>query len=150
MAKEIRLRRAMLADMHPIFVLSNEVVVRQHSINSEPIQWEDHQRWFLGKIADTDCEFYVAETPEGCFVGQVRIEKRDVNIISISVSKEFRGKGFAVPILEKASSASRFSPITAYVKKENEASLKSFEHAGYRCTGEITSGTHICLVLTYE
>jgi RimJ/RimL family protein N-acetyltransferase len=150
MADEIRLRRATLGDMESIFELSNEEVVRQQSINSNSIEWADHQKWFLEKITDGSCEFYLVETLEGRFVGQVRIEERDENVISISISKEFRGKRLAATILEKASSMSKFQPITAYIKKDNQASLKSFEHAGYTCLGERTKGCLSYWVLTYE
>lgn len=150
MACEIRLRRATIGDMEAIFALSNEDVVRQQSINSSPIQWDDHQKWFSEKITDVSCEFYLVETGEGHFVGQVRIEARDENVISISISKEFRGKRLAATILEKASSMSNFQPITAYIKKDNQASLKSFEHAGYTCLGERAKGSLSYWVLTYE
>lgn len=150
MACEIRLRRATINDMEAIFDLSNEEVVRQQSINSSPIQWADHQKWFSEKITDTSYEFYVVETLEGRFVGQVRIEQRDENVISISISKEFRGKSLAAAILEKASSMSKFQPITAYIKKDNQASLRSFEHAGYTCLGERAKGNLSYWVLTYE
>lgn len=150
MVEKFSVRRARRDDMEAIFELSNEEVVRQHSINSNPIQWSDHQKWFSEKIADVACEFYVVETLDGLFIGQVRIEKRDANIISISISKEFRGKRLATPILEKVSSMSSFQPITAFVKKDNPSSLRSFEHAGYRCAGEMTKDSQPCWVLKYE
>lgn len=131
MVEEFKIRRATVEDIHTVFDLSNDALVRRNSIHPRPIQWEEHQRWFAEKVKSRSCEFYIVESKDDVFMAQVRIEQVEENIISISLVEACRGKGLASKILRAVMAKSTCRPIIAYVQQNNEASLRSFLSAGY-------------------
>jgi UDP-2,4-diacetamido-2,4,6-trideoxy-beta-L-altropyranose hydrolase len=131
------IRKARLADMENVFLLSNDPVVRKQSIHPHPIPWEEHTTWFPRKIKDPDYFFYIVYDKQNKFIGQVRYEVQgESSIVSISISPDFRGKGLAVPLLKQTAvkffkKKSAVRQILAYIKPENSASSHSFLKAGY-------------------
>lgn len=136
----ITFRKATLEDCQLYLDWSNDALVRSQSFNTKLIQYAEHQVWFENKIKDKDSLmllFFV----EGVAIGQVRIEHRSTeNVISISLSKNSRGKGYASRILRLA--VAQFSkdymePIYAYIRSDNVASIRSFETAGFSLHSEV-------------
>ncbi len=130
MHENLNIRPATLEDIKAVFELSNDVVVRENSIHKEPILWETHQAWFKKAIAGN--LFYIVENDFKDFVAQVRFNGKDENIISISITKKYRGQGLAADIIKECSKKSNLNTIYAYVKSENIASYKVFLKAGYK------------------
>jgi RimJ/RimL family protein N-acetyltransferase len=131
------IRKARLADMERVFLLSNDAAVRQQSIHPQTITLEQHVQWFTRKINDPDYVFLVVYDQQKQFIGQVRYEVKNKSaVITISINRDFRGKGLAVPLL-KATAARVFklkpdlTEIIAYIKPDNVASSRSFLRAGY-------------------
>jgi L-amino acid N-acyltransferase YncA len=147
MASEFKLRSATVGDMRAVFELSNDDFVRRHSLHQEKIDWVDHQKWFQEKIADKDCEFFIVENPGGKMIGQARVDRK---IVSISLTAQFRGKGLGSEILRAINGLSAARIKTAYVRKDNIASLKTFCNAGYRVVGEKIMNNQACHELIYE
>jgi RimJ/RimL family protein N-acetyltransferase len=119
--------------------------VRAASFSSDPIPWENHQRWFASRLADTSSRLYVISTVGSEPIGQVRFEKSGDNaVVSTSLDARFRGCGLASEVLRMASERfeSDCSPacIHAYIRDENGASLSAFESAGYARAGRETLG----------
>ncbi|MES2131546.1 MAG: UDP-2,4-diacetamido-2,4,6-trideoxy-beta-L-altropyranose hydrolase [Bacteroidota bacterium] len=118
-----------------IYDWNNDKVTRQNSYNQSAIKYDDHLKWFHGKIKDNTVCFLLFSfntVPAGC----VRIECREKeNIVGITIAPEMRRKKLAGIMLKQ--SADYFfktyfkTEITAYIKKDNIPSLKSFENAGY-------------------
>lgn len=136
MSEEFIIELAQIEDMEDIFDLSNDAMVRANSFNQEKISWESHQNWFKNKINDKNCIFYVIKDLNNKLISQVRFDKNDDEAdISISISADFRGKGYGVKILkltsEKVIKENNINNINAYVKIENEASKIIFEKAGF-------------------
>ena len=131
MAEEFLIRFATIDDMQKVFELSNDDVVRANSINQEKINWEEHVEWFNNRIKKQGEPFYIVESQTGEFIAQVRFDKKEKVVISISITKPFRGKGMASKIIKECSQKSRFKKISAFIKDENIASQKSFLKAGY-------------------
>lgn len=110
------------------------MLVRQNSYNSDSISIEKHKIWYLEKIKNKNTLFLIALI-NNKQAGIVRFEiNKGYSIIGILVSKEFRGQKLASAFLNR--SAEKYfenydSPILAYIKKENIASIKSFEKARY-------------------
>jgi len=131
------IRKAHRRDMELVFLLSNDPVVRQQSIHPEIIPLEKHVEWFSRKINDPDYIFLVVYDQNKQFIGQVRYEiNKNSAVVSISISRNFRGKGLAVPLLKKtAAKVFKMKPevkgITAYIKPENIVSAHSFIKAEY-------------------
>lgn len=138
MNKLLTHRRATPEDMELYFTWTNDELVRKQSFQTAAIKLEDHQPWFLKKIADQNCIMLVFENDAKDAVGQVRIEKQvhaKGFVIGVSVAENFRNKGYASRMISDASnyffSIYPAEKIYAYIKKSNPGSIKAFEKAGY-------------------
>lgn len=147
MPKKFTIRLANIEDMQGVFNLSNDDVVRGNSINPNKIEWENHVEWFTAKINEEGCEFFAVVNENKEFIAQVRVEK---NIMSISLSEKFRGKGLGSEIIKAASQKSKQTPIMAYVKIDNISSEKAFLKAGYVVTGMKTINSENYRELKHE
>lgn len=129
-------------DLIDVYNLSNDTVVRNNSFNSETILFENHIKWYKNKINSLNSVFYIIRNIDQSFIGQVRFEKESNNnwIISISISDKYRGGGLGSKILKE--SINKFfenhspSKIFAYIKKNNESSLKSFSKSLFSIVSE--------------
>lgn len=136
-ADKIVLRLADYNDVQNIFELSNEDEVRQNSFNSSKIKFEDHKKWFEGKIEDQNIIYLVIHI-ENNFAGQVRFDlKADSATVSISIKKEFRKLGLGRNFLEKSISylklnSPQIKTIKAYIKENNKKSLKLFQNIDFK------------------
>jgi RimJ/RimL family protein N-acetyltransferase len=134
----LTVRKANLEDAELYFEWANDEEVRNQSFNSNSIDWLNHQEWFNKKVKNENCLLFVFETNSRDTVGQVRLEKHneyESYIIGVSVSKKFRGKKLASQLISKACTLffeeNPTYTINAYIKRENFASIKSFEQAGF-------------------
>ena len=131
------LRKAVESDSKKIFELSNDPTVREQSISKKMINWDEHQSWFNKKIKEEDYIFLLAFDKKDNFIGQVRFQiECQSATVSISVLKEFRGKGLSKKILREAcsktfSDRSHIQEILAYILPHNEASMKAFISTGF-------------------
>lgn len=121
-------------DMLMVYNWSNDSLVRKNSYESKPIELESHKKWYLSKIKSSNTIFLIALV-NGEKAGVVRFEI-DVNssIVGILIPEKYRGQKLASELLIESSKLyfNKFDvPIHAYIKKENIASIKSFEKANY-------------------
>lgn len=141
---EFFLRKARNADAKIIFELSNEDVVRDNSVNTNKIVWSDHLSWLSAKLESKDCFYLLAFTTENNFVGQIRYDiNDDTASISISVSKDFRGRGFSTLLLTSSvelmfNQYSKVKSVSAKIHRKNIASAKTFTKAGYQYSHQET------------
>ena len=137
MSEKFKFRNAVQSDIKNVFDLTNEENVRENSINTEPVKWENHQNWFQEKLNDENYLILIVEDDYQNFMGQVRYElKKNRAIISISISPEFRGLDLAAPIIADSAKHlfehfEKVEFILAYIKEINIPSIKAFEQAGY-------------------
>jgi len=138
MKKNYVIRKAEKKDIYLIFHLSNDPVVRENSINSKEIQWKDHFDWFEKIIIDSDYVFYVIFDNKGELIGQIKYEiNNNIAVVSISITKNFRGKKLSVPLLKDTARTffkekENVNEIHAMIKPDNIPSIKSFQMANYR------------------
>ena len=136
------LRTASENDSKIVFDLSNDPGVREQSINRSSIDWNNHKEWFSQKINEPNYLFLLAFDKEDNFIGQVRFQiEVNYSTVSISIVKEFRGKGLAKKILINACTAAlsgrhNIQTIIAYIRPENTASIKGFESANFKYSGK--------------
>ena len=135
-------RKANISDLDLYFEWTNDPSTRSNSFNTQEVDYQEHTNWFSKKIEDKKALLLVFENEENIPVGQIRIEqKTDENIIGISIDKNFRGLGLAVPMLTSACEVFfiefQAKNIHAYIKKTNLASLKSFKKAGFEIINEL-------------
>lgn len=132
---ELSLRPAGLQDARVLFEWTNDPDVRNNSINTALVGWDDHQVWLRRKLADRNCLLLVAlldEVP----VATVRFDRKGTNaVISISVDRSHRGRGVGSGALalgiDEAAGRWPIQTFTAYVKPENAGSLAMFERLGF-------------------
>ncbi|MBO0949574.1 GNAT family N-acetyltransferase [Fibrella forsythiae] len=133
----MRHRVATAADVRLYFDWANDPDTRRQSFHSAPILWENHEAWFAGKIVDPNALLLVFETDEHEPVGQVRFDRQTDGevIVGISVDKAFRGRGLASLLIQQACEACRKKwgnvPISAYIRPDNQPSIRAFERAGF-------------------
>ena len=131
------IRKAEKKDIYLTFDLSNDPVVRENSINSKEILWKDHLDWFGKKINDSNYIFYVIFDNKGEFIGQIRYEiNNSTAVVSISITKNFRGKKLSIPLLIKTAKKifkerDNIKEIHALIRPNNIPSIKSFQRAHY-------------------
>ncbi|WP_400080427.1 UDP-2,4-diacetamido-2,4,6-trideoxy-beta-L-altropyranose hydrolase [Winogradskyella sp. R77965] len=130
----IKLRNATIEDSKLIFDWSNDDLVRQNSFNSEKLVLSNHNIWYTEKLKDKSCMFLVALVEDEA-AGLVRFTIGETHtVVGITISKYFRGKQLASRFLTAAAKdyfKTNTLPIFAYIKKDNIASIKSFQNAGY-------------------
>ncbi|MHC8949276.1 N-acetyltransferase family protein [Sphingobacterium hungaricum] len=134
--EDLKIRLATLNDSITAFEFSNDPITRLNSFNTKPIEYEDHKKWWVSKLNDTDSIIYICEV-ENIPVGMVRFEKKDQNvyIIGITISENFRGKGLAEKFIRLSCDevvSERNCLIEAYIKFENKASIRIFEKSNFR------------------
>lgn len=153
----LKLRRAQLRDCKVIWEWANDPLVRQVSFSCNPIPWADHAKWFAAKLGNPNVRYFVAEDEKGSPAGQIWYEiTGQESTVSVSLPPETRGKGFG-PRLITLGSEALFSDtpvrlIHAYIKPNNEASLKAFRYAGFEDAGtaEVQKCSAIHMILTVE
>lgn len=136
MQSEIELRRTTQNDCHFLWQLANDVQTRQASFDNASIPLEAHVEWFASKMADPNAILYTATDAVGTPLGYTRFQRdRDAATISLSLTKEHRGRGLGRTLLllscERLFAETDVLKIDAYVKPDNEASLKLFSSAGF-------------------
>jgi len=139
---QIHHRKAKISDLDLYFEWTNDPATRSNSFNTQEVDYQEHTNWFSIKVEDKKALLLVFENDENIPIGQIRIEqKTDENIIGISIDKNFRGLGLAVPMLTSACEVffTEFQEknIHAYIKKTNLASLNSFKKAGFEIINEL-------------
>ena len=151
MAEEFIIRLAEPRDVKNVFELSNDDTVRAMSIHPEKIEWESHVKWFENTLKNPAVLFYVAETADGDFIGQVRFFHDNTDwIISISLVKKYRGKGLGTALLKRAMKKSYLKNCVAYVEKGNVPSQKMFLSLGYKQVGTTELNKKVYLMFRYS
>jgi UDP-2,4-diacetamido-2,4,6-trideoxy-beta-L-altropyranose hydrolase len=135
----ISIKRADLDDSENIFKWRNNNKIRDVSINSAPISWEEHQRWFDGVLTDKNRELVIGAT-ENKTVGVVRFDiENDVAEVSIYLVPEGRFAGQGRNLLMNAErwlniNRPEIKCIHASVLAENDASKNLFLASSYHVT----------------
>lgn len=137
-AHDFHLRPAEPDDARLLFEWANDAAVRRSSFSSSPITWQEHCLWFAQKLAEPREIILMCEADAGTPVGTVRFHESSPGEfqIGVTVSPVWRGRHAAPHLLKKAV---RYLPenrnvrrVHAFIKKENTASRRSFESAGFR------------------
>ena len=143
---DLQLRRTVESDCEIFWEWANDPEARAASFNGKMISWEDHAKWFRGKLGDPEAVFYTAANTDGLPVGEIRYQiKGKRAVLSVSLGARFRGSGWGGKILavgtERIFQDSEIDFIDAYVKPTNEVSLKLFASAGFqRFPSEVVEG----------
>lgn len=133
---ELKFRPVESDDINDLFEWRNHQEVRKNSFSSKPLSWDEHEKWFKVKLKDPGTVIYMVYT-EGEKVGSIRFEEKgDAIKVSVMLNPDFFGKGLGAEIIK--SGTEKFirekkckKPVIAEIKKDNIASIKAFEKAGF-------------------
>jgi RimJ/RimL family protein N-acetyltransferase len=153
--RELSLRLVRESDCRLLFEWADDPVARAASFHSAAISWEDHARWFAERLQDPHSVIYIGENAVDEPVGVVRFQiKGESAVLSVNVAPEFRGQGWgkelvalATRSLVRARSARR---VDAFVKPDNQASVRLFEASGFRRAGTERVADQDALLFTWE
>ncbi len=130
----VTLRKIDEQDIDFTYFLANDPLTRQNSYVPELIPYQQHKDWFLKKIVDPSAIYFIGEynRQKAAFV---RIDIKKENVIGIALHPDYRGKKLSSKFIKLISIFFKKDKsdlqITAYIKKENYASIKAFENAGF-------------------
>ena len=135
---ELLLRPATLEDARLLFQGRNAELVRQASVNTAPIGWEQHLAWLQQVLAQPERRLLlIGETLDGP-VGVLRYDRQEERgaEVSIYLLRERLGQGWGEYLLRCGEQAVRrywvdLESIAAQVRPGNLASLQLFLRAGF-------------------
>jgi len=139
--RKVSLRPAEEKDCALIWRWRNDESTRIWFGDTAPIPYQDHKKWFFNKLNSSDTQILIVLNEESKEIGQVRfhlISSRTAEI-RVIIDPAERGKGYGSSAI-KASCEYAFKElgveeIIAYIKKENEPSIKAFIKAGFTNLG---------------
>lgn len=127
----LTLRTATMEDAKQLHEWRNDLLTRQNSINMDEVPWENHVAWLEKSLASPDRTLLVAEQDERP-VGTVRIDREDgVLELSWTVAPDARGNGVGQKMVALCADQTE-GPLVAHIKRENRASQRIAEAAGFR------------------
>ncbi len=140
----IWLRRATADDKKLYFDWANDAAVRQNSLQTEAINWEQHCDWFNNQLNRQDCKLLVAMRQEQP-IGQIRFTRTAQQAwnVAFSVAAEARGQGAGQEIIRLGVCWMRSRGLTGFsatVKPANLASTRCFERLGWNKVESFNEG----------
>ena len=119
------------ADLDFFYKVRTDPEVMLNSINSEPISYANHARWFANVITP---RFTIRLMPNRDRIGTATISLENAGELSVSLLPEYRGRGCgsqAIAQLVGRCLDLGLEPF-ARIKWDNAASIKAFQKSGVR------------------
>ena len=129
-------------DIRDIFLWRNDPISRKNSINKKIISYVSHESWFKKVLKDQNNKYFIGikNSEKIGLVSYVKKES-DSMYVSINMNPKFRGKGLGADLLILSQNhkniANEGYKLIAKIKKNNLASIKSFQKAFYIKYGEL-------------
>ncbi len=145
----INVRKLLIEDIDDVFNWRNDLVSRKNSINQKKIKYPSHRVWFKKILLSKENKYFIG-THKREKVGFVRYEKNkdDNYVVSININPEFRNRGFGSKLLLKSQLQKEIikdcKVLFSMIKKNNLASIKTFEKANYTKCDELRSYYLFC------
>jgi UDP-2,4-diacetamido-2,4,6-trideoxy-beta-L-altropyranose hydrolase len=140
MNSRLNLRPAEEKDCRLLWKWRNEKLVRDLSFNSEYISYGTHKKWFEKKIKSKNTDILII-ADHGNPVGMIRFDLKPESMaeVNIVIDKTERSRGYGLKALKLSCryvfKKTGINGLIAYVKKDNAASLRTFEKAGFSNEG---------------
>ncbi len=150
--EKVFFRPASEEDCRDLWLWRNNSEVRKWSLSRERISYDKHREWFQSKLRDKRVNIYVFENKNGNKIGQVRFEiTKNLAHININLNPKYIGQGFGKRIIRQATGLffrkkHGIVEVIAEVLKENVASRRAFERAGYVFSRNVIKGKRILSV----
>ncbi|MDP2950881.1 MAG: GNAT family N-acetyltransferase [bacterium] len=130
--RQITLRKAHREDAKFLFALRNDVEAFKYYKTPRAVTWDEHIKWFQEAI---NSQYVIMLGKERA--GQLRLRGEGDDgkaIVSVSLSKEQRGKGLGTLGLQEGIRLAKqlgFKELVAEIHQDNLASLKLFQKLGF-------------------
>lgn len=137
----VRLREVEYIDLNLTFKWATDSVIRKYALSQHEISFEEHKKWFLGKLQDDKCLFFIAEKSSNP-IGSIRFDISESGEATISylVDSQYHGLGYGKTILKKGLSklnrSKKSNSVVGIVKKINKASSAIFQKLGFKLLEE--------------
>ena|SRR5437870_1129618 len=132
----IKLRAAAQEDCQTIFDWRNDPIIRSFSFNSDPLNFQDHEKWFEKTLTREDVILLIAESMEEG-LGTIRFDmQEETAIISIYLAPAFIGQGYGKALLKEGEKFLKkhyphIRKMEARIMPANIRSKKLFSSSGY-------------------
>ena len=144
---EVSLRPARWGDVRQVWAWNNAPDVRGWSLHVDPIPFEDHQRWFRGRLEDPEHRCWIVQV-DGLDAGVVRVDSAGVVSIALAEPTRWRGVGTRALTLACADEA---KTLEAWIAEDNAASVRCFERCGFERHGvELRDGRRFARYQRYQ
>ena len=153
---QLSLRPAGKGDCELLWQWRNEENTRKWSFDDAYIPYEEHKNWFLSKLNSADSLILIVSDETKRDIGQVRF---DISLdgsakVDISIIERERGKGYGSTALrlacQYALGKQNLTRAVAYIKEENEASIRAFAGADFINRGSIEFKGHKAVKMIWE
>jgi RimJ/RimL family protein N-acetyltransferase len=133
---DLILRPASLSDLNTTFQWATDKSIRKYSLNSNTISFDEHTEWFINKIKDATCYYYIVEF-ESNPIGSIRFDRHHSElIISYLLIPSMQGRGIGKRVLhegvKKVDDIEGVLTVKGFVLADNIPSYKIFEKLGYK------------------
>ncbi len=133
----VTLRAANHKDIKQVYEWQCLPETRRYALTQDTPSWPSHHAWMTKKLVQTEDYFYIvmlSQEAQKNTVGVVRLDKQPQGhyLVSIFIDPTFFGQGIALKALVQLRQLHPDAIIHAQVLKENIASQKLFEKAGYQ------------------
>lgn len=134
----INLKKADFSDIEFLWYLRNQPDVYKYAHQNRPVSWKEHINWIFPVILRIDNKELFVVRNQQIPIGQIRFDYNNQKeaIVTISILKEFRGKGFAVKSLKMAireiKRQKNVKRLIAEIHKGNLVSIKFFEKLNFK------------------
>lgn len=153
--RKLTLRKALPQDVEITFQWATNSVIRRYSFEQHEIKLTEHQQWYLNKLQDTNCFYYLLEDHEH-ILGSIRFDvSESTALISYLIDPKFHGKGIGLYLLkagmEKLIEDNKGKTIhfEGHVMSENIGSIRIFEQLGFQ-KNQTESGFQFIKTLPYH
>jgi UDP-2,4-diacetamido-2,4,6-trideoxy-beta-L-altropyranose hydrolase len=132
-------RTATDRDLEQTFKWAQDPSIRKFSFQQNAITLQEHTEWFLRKLNDTSCYYYLIEDKKRP-IGSVRFDIQDGDaLISYLLDSSEHGKGFGLFLLKKGMDQLskdhpeiKINQFVGDVMPENSGSVRIFEYLGFQ------------------
>lgn len=154
----LELRLAVPSDCRTLFNWVNDPIVRQCSLRSELISWQEHVEWLNSCLRSDTCWIYIARDGNDNEIGQIRFNLANDHVaeIDVSIAPKSRHNGLGRKLIQAGVNEivddPRIKNVHAWIKEDNKASIKAFEHAGFvfKCREERSGIPCFCLSYSFQ
>lgn len=148
------MRPADASDIRLLFDWRNDPWIVSLSTSKRAVTWEEHEAWFESVLDHSRHLVFIVLSDDGIPAGSLRLDLNNAEaVISIHLARSYTGIGLGPRAIEVGCRRAfehwpTLSRIIAYIRNDNQSSIKAFTRASFRPSPGETScpQDHVALV----